>query len=270
MSEAWNDFLQHEAPGGHGARIYTEVGELAESVALYFATGFEAGEPALLVAAAEHLDAFAGALERLGWDAARIEAEARLVVVDARETLAAIIDDGLPSAAAFERVVGGLVDRVGSVGTGARIYGEMVNVLNERGEPKAAIVLEELWNQLRRSRRFSLLCGYRLDVFDAATQSGTLPEVCRVHSHVLPATDSARFKDAVARALVEVLGRAKARDVLYIVGGRSHERIPLAQDALRWVSTNMPDRAEPVLALARKLYGEPRYGEPGQVHALSA
>ena len=150
-------------------------------------------------------------------------------------------------------MVGGLVDEF--AGRPLRIFGEMVDLLSRRGRVDEAIELEELWNDLQRTRSFSLLCGYRLDVFDSAVQAGPLPSVCRVHSHVLPAHDDARFRSAVERALVDVLGPSKARDVLYIVGGTMRERrVPVAQDALRWVTANMPAQAERILTLARSLY----------------
>ena len=96
-------------------------------------------------------------------------------------------------------------------------------------------------------------------------QAGPLPSVCRVHSHVLPAHDDDRFRSAVERALVDVLGPTKARDVLYIVGGTMREkRVPVAQDALRWVTANMPAQAERILTLARSLYTS------GPAYALNA
>jgi hypothetical protein len=62
-------------------------------------------------------------------------------------------------------------------------------------------------------------------------------------------------RSAVERALFEVLGPTKARDVLYIVGGTLREkRVPVAQDALRWVTANMPAQADRILTLARSLY----------------
>jgi len=250
---AWDRFVSGQDPSGHGAEIYTDADELAQSAALFLATGFEAGEAGLIVATAEHASAIVDALADRGWSAQAIDASARLLIADAENTLESITVDGRPSAEAFERVIGGLVDDL--AGGPLRIFGEMVDLLTRRGQVDEAIELEELWNGLQRTRRFSLLCGYRLDVFDSAVQAGPLPSVCRVHSHVLPAHDDARFRNAVDRALIEVLGPSQARDVLYIVGGTLREkRVPVAQDALRWVTANMPAQAERVLALARSLY----------------
>jgi hypothetical protein len=249
----WDAFVSGDDPSGHGAEIYSHARELAESVATFLATGFEAGEAGLVVATPEHVDAIAAALAARGWDAQAIDSSAQLLISDAERTLEAILVDGAPSAEAFERVAGGLVD--GFAGRPLRIFGEMVDVLSRRGRIDESLVLEALWNDLQRTRDFSLLCGYGLDIFDASVQTGPLPSVCRVHSHVLPAHDDARFRSAVERSLVEVLGPTKARDVLYIVGSTLREkRVPVAQDALRWVTANMPAQADRILARARSLY----------------
>jgi hypothetical protein len=249
---SWDAFVGGQDPSGHGAEIYSDIGELAESVAAFLGAGFAAGGAGLLVATPEHVVAIASALASRGWSAETIQSE-HLLVVDAETTLEAILVDGAPSAQAFEEVVGGLVDRFAD--RPLRIFGEMVDLLTAGGRVDAAIELEELWNGLQLTRRFALLCGYRLDVFDRSVQAGTLPSVCRVHSHVLPAHDEARFRSAVERALVDVLGPSKTRDVLYIVGGTMREkRVPVAQDALRWMTANMPAQADRILALARSLY----------------
>ena len=154
---------------------------------------------------------------------------------------------------------------IGFAGRPLRIFGEIVDLLSRQGRVDDALALEALWNDLQLTRNFSLLCGYGLDIFDPSVQAGPLPSVCRVHSHVLPAHDDARFRNAVERALVDVLGPTKARDVLYIVGGTMREkRVPVAQDALRWVTANMPAQAERILTLARSLYTS------GPAYALNA
>jgi hypothetical protein len=89
-------------------------------------------------------------------------------------------------------------------------------VLHSDGLREEAIADEELWNRLARSRRFTLLCGYELDIFDPAAQAGALTEICRVHTHVLPAHDADGRARAVRLALEEELGRAQAADVYYI------------------------------------------------------
>ena len=230
------------ADAAHGVELWTDLDELAETVARFLA----AGDCGILVARRAHHEAFLRALEH------ERHGDGPLEVVDADELLERVLVDGRVSASAFEEHVGGLVDRVGGT---PRVYGEMVDILNGRGELAAAVALEERWNDLRRRRRFSLLCGYELDAFALATQTGAAPEICRLHSHVLPAHDVERFVRAVDRALLDVLGPQRTRDVYYIVTRPLRERrVPVAQDALRWVAENLPGKANAVLAAARAAY----------------
>ena len=253
-NDTWREFLRDSAPSGHAVQIYSDLSELAGSVSSYLAAGFEAGEPAVVIATPEHLTRFRAGLAAAGWDEARIERAGLLAVADADETLAAVMDGfDTPSAQAFDQVIGELLDRF--PGKQVRAFGEMVDLLCQRGQQEAAIALEDLWNDLGRRSRFSLLCGYHLNVFDRASQAETLPHVCRAHSHVLPAPDPDRLQRAVDHALEEVLGASEAGKVYVLVGQQIRaDRVPMAQVLLMWISENMPALAERVLASARTRY----------------
>jgi hypothetical protein len=261
MGQAWADFLQGGHACDHAVQVYAEVDELAGSVAAYLSAGFEAGEPGVVVATAEHWARFAEELEQRGWNVDALERDGLLAYADAEATLASFMVGDGPAGGLFEHVVGGLLDRVQHrfPGRTIRAFGEMVDLLSERGEVAGAVALEELWNGLARTRRFALLCGYRLDVFDRSSQTGALPEVCRVHSHVLPALDTIRLGRAVDRALEEVLGHDGAGKVYVLVGVQAREeRVPVAQLILMWISEHMPVLADRILASARAHY----YGAP--------
>ena len=180
-----------------------------------------------------------------------------LFCADADTTLAAIMDGDRPSAERFEAVVGGLMDQVGArfPERRIRVFGEMVDLLCERGNPEGAAALEELWNRLARRRSFSLLCGYCVDVFDRDAQLSVLPEICRSHSHVLPADDPERLERAVDAALSETLG-AQADGIRDLVAEREplRRKVPPAQLTLMWVSSQMPRSADRILESARAHY----------------
>jgi MEDS: MEthanogen/methylotroph, DcmR Sensory domain len=253
----WDDFVSGGADHGHAVQIYRELPELAQSVASFFAAGFESGAPALLVATSEHRGRLLAALEARGWDADQLELDGMLVCRDAAALLDAIMRGGYPSSAAFDEVVGGLIDELADAFPGAqpRVFGEMVDVLSRRGEDDAAVSLEELWNSLAWSRSFSLLCGYELDVFDRDTQATRLPEICRTHSHVKPADDPRKLARAVDDALMNVLGASEAGQLYVLVSDElRQERIPSPQLLLMWVSEHMPAHAERILAAAREGY----------------
>ena len=257
MDRAWAEFLKAPDESGHAVQVYAEADELAESVAAYLATGFAAGEPALAVARAEHHELFADALAETGWDAAVLVESGLLTRLDAGETLEALLQEADISTDRFHAFAGGALDAVADRHPGRRIrvFGEIVDLLTHRGLHEAAVTLERLWNELAASRRFSLLCGYRLDVFDPHTQRERLPAICDAHTLVLPAREVAQLDRAVYDAVDDVLGSSSARMVHGIVRDHADECCaPVSQQMLQWISERMPRHAERVLAVARANY----------------
>jgi hypothetical protein len=186
MDAAWVEFLRGANGTEHAAQIYENADELAATVAAYLAVGLAAGEPGLLIARAEHRPLFESMLAGCGWDVDRALADGLLVAADAEETLARFLAATGPDPERFETVVGGLVATTAERHPGKRVraFGEMVDVLCERGRVAAAVGLEELWTGLAGRHDFSLLCAYDRRLLDG----GALAEVCRRHSQVrLPA-----------------------------------------------------------------------------------
>jgi hypothetical protein len=252
---SWSAFRRHGSTCSHGVQVYRGADELVDAVVEYLAPAVAAGDPCLVVATPDHLDRFVERFDDAGWDGAQLQRDGLLTIADARATLDRFMVDGYPNAAAFDEVVGGLIDALATPERQVRVFGEMVDLLHRDGMTEAAISLEQLWNSLAWSRRFSLFCGYEVDVFDRDAQIGLLPAVCRTHSHVVPAADAARFASAVDGALDEVLGHAEAGKVYVLVGDEiRRERVPVPQLALMWVSANMPTIADRVLASARRRY----------------
>jgi hypothetical protein len=253
----WTDFIDAAPACGHAAQIYGDPSELGESVAAYLGGGFATGAPAVVIATPAHWEIFAGRLDLAGWSAESLAADGLLTVADAEATLESFMEDGSPSQARFEAVVGGLLDEIAGrfPAQTIRAFGEMVDLLAQRGELDAAIALEELWNALAESRDFALLCGYRLDLFDRAVQTGTLPEVCRTHSHVRAVADPVRLSTAVDRALAEVLGPlATAQVYVSVAEEMPRGSLPRGQAILMWLSAHQPVNAGRVLSRARSHY----------------
>lgn len=132
----------------------------------------------------------------------------------------------------------------------------MVDVLWQRGDHPAAIALEELWNELATTRRFALLCGYHLDIFDFDVQRSAMPEIVRTHTHPRPAADTARLATAVDRALLEIVGSLRAGQIYLTVADEiPRTKLPRAQAVLMWLSERDAPNATRVLDRARMHYG---------------
>lgn len=167
--------------GRHVVQFYGHDQELAETVADYLLEALEGDGVAIVIATPEHRREIETRL--VGVDLAAARAAGTYLALDARQTLRRFMTaDGL-DVAAFDRVIGGLIGQAGAGGRPVRAYGEMVAVLWDDGLVNAAAQLEAMWNELGRSRSFSLFCGYRAD--SVTGDVGAFAEVCRLHQEVL-------------------------------------------------------------------------------------
>ena len=130
----------------------------------------------------------------MGVDVAAALRTGVLTIEDANQLLMQLMVDGMPDRARFQTVVGGLLERVAALRPGRtmRAFGEMVDVLWKQGHTKAAIALEELWNELATQHSFVLLCAYSMDNFYGALGSAGFEAVCKQHSRIVHDIDSAQ------------------------------------------------------------------------------
>jgi hypothetical protein len=181
----------------HAVRFYDSVESLARMVVGFLAEGLAAQQPALAIATPDHGRAIDAALAAKGWDVAALKASGELTVLDAEETLAAFMVDGMPDAAKFQAIASAAIERAcgGRKDCTIRAYGEMVDLLWKRNQSVAAIRLEMLWNKLAATNEFSLLCGYAMGNFlkDARQRA----DVCRQHTHLLTDDETAQPISAI-------------------------------------------------------------------------
>jgi hypothetical protein len=172
----------------HAVQFYGSDEKLCETVAGFLAQGFVDRNPAILIATPAHTVAILERLRSRLIDVDTAQRTGDLIVLDAQQTLELFMDGDTPDARRFEDSVGTLITDVlksRSERTIIRAYGEMVDVLWKSGKPEAAIRLEMLWNKLANQHGFALLCGYAMGNF--LKQTTLFEEVCRQHTHVMPA-----------------------------------------------------------------------------------
>jgi signal transduction histidine kinase len=174
-----------DRPGApaHLLQFYESEDFLADVVADFLGAGLGAGDRLAIIASAAHQDLFAGRLRARGFDPAAARDRGQLVCLDARETLATLMVDGMPSGERLEAIVGSALLTEKSSSGRMRAYGEMVDLLWTQGNARAALALEDLWNELQRRHPVDLLCAYTLGSF--FTRASGLHEVCGRHGQLL-------------------------------------------------------------------------------------
>ena len=109
--------------------------------------------------------------------------ESKVMFYDAETTLATFMRDDWPNKASFTKEVGLSLQHAALTGP-VRVFGEMVAILWAQGKARAAIRLEELWNDLAKEHEFSLLCGYPGLAFSNPRDNDLFLQVCKPHTHV--------------------------------------------------------------------------------------
>lgn len=234
-------------------QVYQDPAFLARAVGEYLATGLQRGDAAVVVAVPGHSALFRDALRERDFEPDRLLASGQLTMLDAEQTLSGFMVDGEPQWEAFRDTVGTLVGHCASRFQGVVAYGEMVNLLWQRGERGAALRLESLWNYLATLHKFSLLCAYYMDNLDVNAYGGPMECVCEAHTHFIPAPDYARFDRAVAEASAQVLDRKMSDMLLWLAQAhRPKTHMPDGQAVLLWAARNMPATAGKLLEAARR------------------
>jgi hypothetical protein len=187
-SRARTDDSHAAAPGAHFVHFYDSEEALTPVVAGFVADGLSAGGHAVLIASGPRLKSFAGALQAMGVPPDEDGSMPRVALLDAHETLELLMVDGMPDEERFEAHVAAPVAECAKRSrVHLRAYGEMVDILWQRGQKAAAFRLEEMWNDLGGRLHFSLLCAYAKDSFAQFVDEEGLAAVRTLHSAVTPA-----------------------------------------------------------------------------------
>jgi hypothetical protein len=147
-------------PQDHVVLFYDNDGELACQAAEHLLDAITNGGVAIVVATSAHRVAIEARLEQQGVSLARASAKGSYVAFEADDVMAQFMINGYADAAGFWRVISPVLKRAGRRKRPVAIFGEMVALLWDRGQPSAAVDLEALWNEMASHYPFSLLCAY--------------------------------------------------------------------------------------------------------------
>ncbi len=204
-------------PGEHVAYFYQASHSLLEALCDFIGPALGAGNAAVIIATRVHVEGLEHRLRARGLDTHKACKQGRYVALDASETLAKIMLEGMPDASRFAEIVGGAIARTRASVKAARpeiaAFGEMVSLLWTEGKIDAAIRLEQLWNELANKHSFSLRCAYPVANFYGKENAQPLMRVCAEHSAVVLEEGHSSFTSGEARI---ALRRTEERFRLFV------------------------------------------------------
>jgi hypothetical protein len=257
-SEPWHRVVADAAPSDHIVQLYQDQDFLNRAVCRFAGAALANGEGIILVPTLTHWNAIRPRLEAEGVDVDAARDRGQLAVVDADEFLPRFLRDAMPDSPVF---LGLAAEVIGQAHCGGRYqkvrwWGEMVNVLWERGDVAASMNLEDLFDQLAKKHDIAIFCSFLMDNFNGEVHARMLPRLGTNHSHLIPVEDYARLERAVADALRETVGTKEARDLeaRLLSDYQQPFEMPRAQALLLALRQVLPTVADPVLERSRTLY----------------
>jgi hypothetical protein len=157
-----NVFWGEVAPMDHLVQFYENDESFFNTLEGFAASGFIAGDSAIIIATPGHRAKLNKLLHEEGFDMKRLVAEGRFIELDAAECLSKFLVKNWPDRTLFNNFVTDLLAlaRKENSNRKVRAFGEMVAVLWEQGHNGATVYLEMLWHELHRNDAFSLYCAY--------------------------------------------------------------------------------------------------------------
>jgi hypothetical protein len=179
-----SDLLPDEA---HVVQFYTDDDVLLDGLARSFGRALRAGESVVIVMTKSHEKGLRKRLTAQGINLNEATEQGRFTAIDARKALDLFMGPSSPNRQKFLREFGNII-RVAETAAQARnkrvvVFGEMVAVLWKKKQVDAAIRLEQLWNELAKTRFFFLHCAYPAK----GMQGEPYHTICAEHAVVLPA-----------------------------------------------------------------------------------
>jgi hypothetical protein len=259
-------------PHGHLLQFYqADEPLLNRNVGRFLWEGLLRGDGLLVIASAERRESVSGHLRRLGVDIALAVRESQLLLLDARATLDRFLIDGRPDRDLFRQIIGDALKaaRPRTGNASIRAYGEMVGLLWQAEEHAAAVLLEEHWNEMLHNDRFTLFCGYPIDIFAKGFDRSRIEALLCAHTHCIPAGSDGNLDRAVHQAMEDVLGQNAPAVRLKMTAAAAElgARPSPAEGSILWLRRNLPAEADGILSRARSYYEASQVGAESQMGA---
>ena len=155
----------------HDAGFYSSDAALIDEYEAFAADGLLAGKVVVSLLGAERRQALFERLTARGFDMTRALAEDRYIALDVDAVQTPLMIDGLPDESLFWNMVIAVMMRAArasrSNAPAIAGFGDGAQTLWRNGMPAAAVLIEQMWNDVSKTLNVDVLCGYSLPSVDA-------------------------------------------------------------------------------------------------------
>jgi DNA-binding NarL/FixJ family response regulator len=191
QTETLGGFSRSEAserPRWHEVGFFSDDDALLGSFADFLAAALQNGNAGIVITPELQQIRILSRLEAYGLDMSAEIRQGRYVALDTEDALSRYMINDRPDDALFYRAADDLITKTAQAVDGERTRvvacGGCATLLWERGNVEGAIRLERLWDEIARSHRVQVLCGYQLATFEGEKGRDTFDRICAEHSAV--------------------------------------------------------------------------------------
>jgi DNA-binding NarL/FixJ family response regulator len=178
------DPQKKEVARNHEVEFYSDDASFLAGLTRFVETAIESGSKVIVVATESHRNGLLQGLQARGVDTAAATQQEQFLLLDAAESLSKFMENAGPSRERFLSTVAPLIRCAEIKHKRVELFGEMVALLCADGRMKAAIELEQLWNELAQKHSFRLRCAYPMT---EELKGEPYAAICAEHSAVLSA-----------------------------------------------------------------------------------
>jgi len=185
------DAPEKKAAHRHGVQFYSEDEVFLDSFTRFISAALRAGVVAIVIATESHRNSLVEKLKAEGLDIDAAIRQGTYIPLDVVKTLSTFMVNDMPDSDRFFEVVGDLIRSAGKAGQleHPRVVacGECAPTLCAQGKTEAAILVEQLWDQIVSTYEIETLCAYALSSFHGEEDEHAFRNICELHSAVFSA-----------------------------------------------------------------------------------
>jgi DNA-binding NarL/FixJ family response regulator len=177
-----------EIDRSHAVQFYSDNASFLVGFSRFIEAALKAGNPVIVVATESHRNNLFQTLQAQGLNIGAAIEQGSYIPLDVADTLSTFMVNDLPDPVRFRKVAGDLVAAAAKAAKGEHprvaACGECAPTLWAQGKADAAIQVEHLWDEIAKTYKLDILCGYLLNSFQREQESHIYERICAEHSAV--------------------------------------------------------------------------------------